>query len=111
MGDFAGHEKLQSLFGTLILGKADQAFVNDLCSRLGSNVAAQVYGYIAGREARQAELAAVADALLQDSAQKDILLKSLIRPLADAQQQTRDARAEKAAATKVDFFAMQTTRS
>jgi alpha-D-ribose 1-methylphosphonate 5-triphosphate synthase subunit PhnG len=75
--------------------------------RLGSGVAG--HAYIAGRDERRAELAAVADALLQDlnAESRD----SLIRPLAEAQRQQRLTRAEKAAATKVEFFAMRNMRS
>jgi alpha-D-ribose 1-methylphosphonate 5-triphosphate synthase subunit PhnG len=75
--------------------------------RLGSGVAG--HAYIAGRDERRAELAAVADGLLQDlnTASRD----SLIGPLAEAQRERRLIRAEKAAATKVEFFAMRNMRS
>jgi alpha-D-ribose 1-methylphosphonate 5-triphosphate synthase subunit PhnG len=69
------------------------------------------HAYIAGRDERRAELAAVADALLQDPVKFDALQDTLIRPLAEAQRQLRLDRAEKAAATKVEFFAMRTMRS
>lgn len=69
------------------------------------------HAYVAGRDERQAELAAVADALLQDPALTAALRESLIRPLADAQREQRLTRAEKAAATKVEFFAMRNMRS
>ncbi len=69
------------------------------------------HGHVAGLEERRAELAAVADALLQDPALTETLRDTLIQPLAEAQQAQRQARAEKAAATKVDFFAMRTMRS
>ena len=77
--------------------------------RLASGVVG--HAYIAGRNERQAELAAVADALLQDPALNGAMRDSLIRPLADAQREQRLTRAEKAAATRVEFFAMRNMRS
>jgi alpha-D-ribose 1-methylphosphonate 5-triphosphate synthase subunit PhnG len=77
--------------------------------RLGSGAAG--HAYIAGRDERRAELAAVADALLQDPALSGALRDSLIRPLAEAQREQRLTRAEKAAATRVEFFAMRNMRS
>jgi alpha-D-ribose 1-methylphosphonate 5-triphosphate synthase subunit PhnG len=77
--------------------------------RLGSG--ATGHAYVAGRDERQAELAAVADALLQDKATRNKLCDSLIEPLAAAQREQRQARAEKAAATRVEFFAMRNMRS
>jgi alpha-D-ribose 1-methylphosphonate 5-triphosphate synthase subunit PhnG len=69
------------------------------------------HSYIAGRNERQAELAAVADALLQYPETGAALAESLIGPLAEAQREQRQARAEKAAATRVEFFAMRNMRS
>jgi alpha-D-ribose 1-methylphosphonate 5-triphosphate synthase subunit PhnG len=69
------------------------------------------HAYVAGRDPRQAELAAVADALLRDPASGGALHDTLIVPLAGAQAAARRDRAEKAAATKVDFFAMRTMRT
>jgi alpha-D-ribose 1-methylphosphonate 5-triphosphate synthase subunit PhnG len=77
--------------------------------RLGSGVAG--HAYVAGRDERQAELAAVADALLLDPTRYAELRGTLIDPLAEAQQQQRRDRAEKAAATRVEFFAMRNMRS
>jgi alpha-D-ribose 1-methylphosphonate 5-triphosphate synthase subunit PhnG len=74
--------------------------------RLESGIAG--HAYIAGRDERRAELAAVADALLQKNAS---LLDSLIHPLEEAQREQRLTRAEKAAATRVEFFAMRNMRS
>jgi alpha-D-ribose 1-methylphosphonate 5-triphosphate synthase subunit PhnG len=75
--------------------------------RLESGVAG--HAYIAGRDERRAELAAVADALLQEPG--NALRDRLIRPLAEAQREQRQTRAEKAAATRVEFFAMRNMRS
>lgn len=62
--------------------------------------------YLAGRDARRAEIAAVLDALLQDPARRAALLREVIDPLAAGQADTRRARRAKVAATKVDFFTM-----
>src|SRR6185503_6886820 len=48
------------------------------------------HAYVAGRDERVAELAALVDALLQDSARQPRLLADIIAPLADAQQARRD---------------------
>ena len=69
------------------------------------------HAYIAGRDERRAELAAVADAMLLDPERSAGLRDSLIRPLAAAQREQRQTRAEKAAATRVEFFAMRNMRS
>jgi alpha-D-ribose 1-methylphosphonate 5-triphosphate synthase subunit PhnG len=66
---------------------------------------------VTGREPRHAELAALADALLQDPTQHAALHATLIAPLAEAQQAARTALAARAAATKVQFFALQTMRT
>jgi alpha-D-ribose 1-methylphosphonate 5-triphosphate synthase subunit PhnG len=69
------------------------------------------HAYVAGRDERLAEVAALADALLQDPIRQDALLEHVIEPLAAAQQTRRDAVAAKAAATRVQFFAMRNMRS
>lgn len=69
------------------------------------------HAYVAGRDARQAELAAVADALLQDPLQAFALQANVIAPLAEMQQALRTATSAKAAATKVQFFAMRNMRA
>jgi alpha-D-ribose 1-methylphosphonate 5-triphosphate synthase subunit PhnG len=69
------------------------------------------HAYVAGRDARAAELAAVFDALLQDPAYAFALQANVVAPLAAAQQAQRTATAAKAAATKVQFFAMRNMRS
>ncbi len=66
---------------------------------------------IVGQDARHAELAALADALLQDPARHDRLHADLIAPLAAEQAAARDAIAARAAATRVQFFALQTMRT
>ena len=73
------------------------------CGRIG-------HAYVAGRDARQAELAAWLDAALQDPAQGPALEATVITPLLAAQEQARQATARKAAATTVEFFTMRTMR-
>lgn len=68
------------------------------------------HAYVAGRDQRQAELAALADALMQDPDWADTVDQLVIAPLAAAQAAAKAARAAKAAGTRVQFFAMQTTR-
>lgn len=69
------------------------------------------HAYIAGRDARQAELAAAVDALLQDASLHAVLTDQVIEPLAAGQRARRAAVAAKAAATKVQFFALRNMRS
>ena len=69
------------------------------------------HAYVTGRDERQAELAALIDALLQDPVRRDAVRSAVIEPLARAQQQARDLVAAKAAATKVQFFSMRTMRT
>lgn len=58
--------------------------------------------YVAGRDRRQAELAALADALLQTGRLKPASLEPLRRRI----EHRRQARQQAMAATKVDFFAL-----
>lgn len=69
------------------------------------------HAYVAGRDTRQAELAALVDALMQDPDRRGDTEARVIAPLRHRQAARRDDRACKAAATRVQFFAMQTTRS
>jgi alpha-D-ribose 1-methylphosphonate 5-triphosphate synthase subunit PhnG len=62
--------------------------------------------YALGRDTRRAELAALADALLQDPAHHDALQHTLIQPLAAAQRQARAQRQAKVAPSKVEFFTL-----
>ena len=67
--------------------------------------------YVAGRNERLAELAALADALLQDPMQQPALLRQVIEPLAELQEARRAEIAAKASATRVQFFAMRNMRA
>jgi alpha-D-ribose 1-methylphosphonate 5-triphosphate synthase subunit PhnG len=62
------------------------------------------HAYVGARRPRQAELAAIADALLQDNSRRRELFTKLIAPLTNAAAARRQTAAAKAAATKVDFF-------
>lgn len=62
--------------------------------------------YIAGRDSRKAELAAVIDGCLQDIDRRKELEQAVIAPLADAGKKRRRAVRQKVAPTKVDFFTM-----
>ncbi|WP_460272383.1 phosphonate C-P lyase system protein PhnG [Celeribacter sp. ULVN23_4] len=63
------------------------------------------HGYVQGRDKKQAEHAALVDALMQ-GARADEMRGAILVPLGKEQDATRTARAAKAAATKVDFFTM-----
>lgn len=78
--------------------------VRDEAGRIGHAV-------VAGRDPRQAELAAALDAALQDPARQDRLQWAVIAPLDAVQQAARAATAAKAAATRVAFFTLATMRS
>ncbi len=69
------------------------------------------HAYVAGRDARQAELAALVDALMQDDDRRPVVEERVITPLQAMQTRRREDRARKAAATRVEFFAMQTMRT
>lgn len=62
--------------------------------------------YLAGRDRRQAELAAVFDALLQDSKRRPALEAELIAPIAERLAETRRVLAATVAPTRVDFFTL-----
>ena len=67
------------------------------------------HAYVAGRDLHQVELAALLDGVLQDPGRTD-LHDAVIAPLAEAQAARRTEQAAKAAATRVQFFTMQTMR-
>jgi alpha-D-ribose 1-methylphosphonate 5-triphosphate synthase subunit PhnG len=77
------------------------------CALRLSTVAADApvgVSYVLGRNHRQAQLAAVADALLQDPAQHAALEASLLSPLREHLQAQQAARHARAQTTKVDFL-------
>ena len=61
-------------------------------------------GYVGGRAPRQAEIAAVIDALGQRSEWRDALETRIMAPLAAVAEARRRLTAARAAATKVEFF-------
>jgi alpha-D-ribose 1-methylphosphonate 5-triphosphate synthase subunit PhnG len=62
------------------------------------------HAWVRGSNPRHAELAALADALLQDEAQRDSLRLQVIEPLRRSLDRRRDDASRKAAASKVEFF-------
>lgn len=60
--------------------------------------------YVLGRSHRQVQLAALADALLQDPAQQPVLDAQLLEPIRAYLRHTQAERQARAASTKVDFF-------
>lgn len=61
-------------------------------------------GYVGGRNQRQAEIAAVIDALGQIAEWQPTIERRIIAPLVEEAEARRRRRAAEAAATKVDFF-------
>lgn len=68
-------------------------------------------GYVAGRDPAHAEMAALADAMVQTDAWGERLENAVLAPLAAELALRKNADARKAAATKVDFFTMVRTRA
>lgn len=60
--------------------------------------------YVLGRNHRQAQLAAMADALLQDPAHREMLEEKLLTPLREHLQERQTVRHDRAQTTKVDFL-------
>lgn len=63
-------------------------------------------GYLAGRDRKHAELAALFDALLQDTSRRPALENTLLKPLEDELAAKQRKASAKSAATKVDFFTL-----
>ena len=63
------------------------------------------HGYVQGRRKEDAESAALVDALMQTDVATE-LQGAVLSPLSRQIAETKEARARKAAATKVDFFTM-----
>ena len=60
--------------------------------------------YVLGRDHRQAQLAAIADALLQDATHHGDLEVRLLEPIRQSLMQKQSTRHARAQTTKVDFF-------
>ena len=69
------------------------------------------HAYIPGRDLRHAELAAALDAAMQEPERAPALEAAVIAPLAADQHDAREAKARRAAATRVEFFTMATMRT
>ncbi|MBO9407927.1 phosphonate C-P lyase system protein PhnG [Shimia sp. R9_1] len=63
------------------------------------------HGYVQGRDKQKAEIAALVDALMQGP-EAAAVEAAVLKPLDAEMTEVKTARAEKAAATKVDFFTM-----
>jgi alpha-D-ribose 1-methylphosphonate 5-triphosphate synthase subunit PhnG len=72
--------------------------------RVGGEDSAVGVAYVMGRNHRQAQLAAVADALLQDPARHDALDGALLQPVRQHLALQQAQRAARAQSTQVDFF-------
>jgi alpha-D-ribose 1-methylphosphonate 5-triphosphate synthase subunit PhnG len=68
------------------------------------------HAYVAGREPRRAELAALVDAMMQDPARRPALQADVIAALAARQAESREREARRAAATRVNFFTLSSMR-
>ena len=64
------------------------------------------HGYVAGRNVRHAELAAVFDALLQDPLLTTRLEEAVIAPLEAGQRERRRQMTARSAPTRVEFFTL-----
>ncbi|RVC46701.1 phosphonate C-P lyase system protein PhnG, partial [Mesorhizobium sp. M4B.F.Ca.ET.088.02.2.1] len=64
------------------------------------------HSYALGRDRQKAKLAAIADALWQDPAHREIVETRVIAPLRTVLSEARENRRAETAATKVDFFTM-----
>jgi len=64
------------------------------------------FGYVAGRSARHAELAALCDALLQHPQWRAQVQATVLAPLQAAAAQQRATRAAETEATRVNFFTL-----
>lgn len=72
--------------------------------RVGGDTAPVGVAYVVGRNHRRAQLAAVADALLQEHATHERLEQVLLQPVRQHLAREQAQRAARAQATKVDFF-------
>jgi alpha-D-ribose 1-methylphosphonate 5-triphosphate synthase subunit PhnG len=72
--------------------------------RVGGEGSAVGVAYVLGRNHRQAQLAAVADALLQDPARHEALDGAVLQPVRQHLALQQSQRAARALSTQVDFF-------
>jgi alpha-D-ribose 1-methylphosphonate 5-triphosphate synthase subunit PhnG len=83
---------------------ATRASIRDAEGRIG-------HATVTGRDAAHAETAARLDAALQDPARHADLKARILDKLAASEAARHDARARRAAATRVDFFALAAQRA
>jgi alpha-D-ribose 1-methylphosphonate 5-triphosphate synthase subunit PhnG len=85
-----------------------EATVTRAALRLKSRESAGFVGiaYQFGRDKRRAELAALADAMLQSPQWRDAVQRHLLVPLTEMLGDKRRERAEATASTRVDFYTM-----
>ena len=72
--------------------------------RVGGEGSAVGVAYVMGRNHRQAQLAAIADALLQDPARHDAVDGAVLRPVRQHLALQQAQQAARAQSTRVDFF-------
>lgn len=87
---------------------AGEATVTRAVLRLKSDDGAGAVGiaYQLGRDKRRAELAALADAMLQTRNWSDAVREQLVEPLARVLDEARRERAANTASSRVDFYTM-----
>jgi alpha-D-ribose 1-methylphosphonate 5-triphosphate synthase subunit PhnG len=87
---------------------AGEATVTRAVLRLKSDDGAGAVGiaYQLGRDKRRAELAALADAMLQTTSWSDAVREQLVVPLARVLDEERRERAANTASSRVDFYTM-----
>jgi alpha-D-ribose 1-methylphosphonate 5-triphosphate synthase subunit PhnG len=87
---------------------AGEATVTRAVLRLKSDDGAGAVGiaYQLGRDMRRAELAALADAMLQTTSWSDAIREQLVVPLARVLDEERRERAANTASSRVDFYTM-----
>lgn len=78
-----------------------EASVTRCSVQIGAHVG---HAWVRGSDTRHAELAACADAWLQDQTRRPLLEAQVLAPLHAARQARREAASRKAAASKVEFF-------
>lgn len=83
-----------------------EATVTRAVLRLKAGEGAIGVAYQLGRDKRRAELAALADAMLQSSLWGEAVRERLLTPLAHALDEARSERARQTASTRVDFYTM-----
>ena len=81
-----------------------EATVTRCSVRLPGNV--EGHAYVMGRNPEHARLAAICDALLQQTDHHEAVMDQIVRPLAEIQKMERLHAAQTTAATKVDFFTL-----